>query len=112
MQYGGDIDEVCELVNDVELVLRVDDSFNAYLLKTVKNNNGAAVLLLSDVFGFEDSGTRDFAYHAMDIMSWCQTCIEDNLGARIGLEVNLKNGKGNIDHRELRVTSTYLQNGF
>ena len=28
----------------------------------MKNNNGAAVLLLSDVFGFEDSGTRDFAY--------------------------------------------------
>ena len=62
MQYGGDIDEVCELVNGVELVLRVDDSFNAYLLKVVKNNNGAAVLLLSDVFGFEDSGTRDFVY--------------------------------------------------
>ena len=62
MQYGGDIDEVCELVNDVDLVLRVDDIFNAYLLKAVKNNNGAAVLLLSDVFGFEDSGTRDFVY--------------------------------------------------
>ena len=62
MQYGGDIDEVCELVNGVELVLRVDDSFNAYLLKAMKNNNGAAVFLLSDVFGFEDSGTRDFVY--------------------------------------------------
>uniref|UniRef100_A0A0D6R3Z6 Carboxymethylenebutenolidase homolog n=1 Tax=Araucaria cunninghamii TaxID=56994 RepID=A0A0D6R3Z6_ARACU len=56
-------EEVCELVNGVELVLGGgDDSFNAYLLKAVKNNNGAAVLLLSDVFGFEDSGTRDFAY--------------------------------------------------
>ncbi|BAS94145.1 Os05g0429500, partial [Oryza sativa Japonica Group] len=34
----------------------------AYLLKAVKNNNGTGVLLLSDVFGFEDSATRDFAY--------------------------------------------------
>ncbi|GLJ55052.1 hypothetical protein SUGI_1181660 [Cryptomeria japonica] len=57
-------EEVCELVNGIELLLgeEEDDSFNAYLLKAVKNNNGAAVLLLSDVFGFEDSGTRDFAY--------------------------------------------------
>lgn len=62
VQSEGDIDEVCELVNGVELVLGEEDSFNAYLLKAVKNNNGAAVLLLSDVFGFEDSGTRDFAY--------------------------------------------------
>lgn len=62
VQSEGDIDEVCELVNGVELVLGEQDSFNAYLLKAMKNNNGAAVLLLSDVFGFEDSGTRDFAY--------------------------------------------------
>ncbi|KAH9317766.1 hypothetical protein KI387_019535, partial [Taxus chinensis] len=56
-------EEVCELVSGRELVLGEDgDSFDAYLLKAVKNNNGAAVLLLSDVFGFEDSGTRDFAY--------------------------------------------------
>ncbi|KAK1365743.1 hypothetical protein POM88_041304 [Heracleum sosnowskyi] len=28
----------------------------------VKNNNGTGILLLSDIFGFEDSSTRDFAY--------------------------------------------------
>ena len=37
VQYGGNIDEVCELVNGVELVLRVDDSFNTYLLKPGKS---------------------------------------------------------------------------
>ena len=56
-------DEACELVNGVELSIgEGDDSINAYLLKAVKNNNGTGILLLSDVFGFEDSSTRDFAY--------------------------------------------------
>ncbi|POO00170.1 Dienelactone hydrolase [Trema orientale] len=30
--------------------------------KAVKNNHGTGILLLSDVFGFEDSLSRDFAY--------------------------------------------------
>lgn len=56
-------DETCELVNGVELVLgEGQDSIRAYLLKAVKNNNGTGILLLSDIFGFEDSSTRDFAY--------------------------------------------------
>ncbi|KAJ7949662.1 endo-1,31,4-beta-D-glucanase-like [Quillaja saponaria] len=56
-------DEACELVNGVELSVGEGvDSINAYLFKAVKNNNGAGILLLSDVFGFEDSSTRDFAY--------------------------------------------------
>ncbi|XP_017225518.1 uncharacterized protein LOC108201740 isoform X1 [Daucus carota subsp. sativus] len=56
-------DEACELVNGVELSLgEGTDSINAYLCTAVKNNNGTGVLLLSDIFGFEDSATRDFAY--------------------------------------------------
>eukprot|EP00262_Sarcandra_glabra_P011137 TRINITY_DN2685_c0_g1_i1.p1 TRINITY_DN2685_c0_g1~~TRINITY_DN2685_c0_g1_i1.p1 ORF type:complete len:307 (+),score=52.89 TRINITY_DN2685_c0_g1_i1:122-1042(+) len=56
-------DETCELVNGIELTLgEGTDSIRAYLLKAVKNNNGTGVLLLSDVFGFGDSSTRDFAY--------------------------------------------------
>lgn len=56
-------DEACELVNGVELSIGEGaDSINAYLFKAVKNNNGAGILLLSDVFGFEDSSTREFAY--------------------------------------------------
>lgn len=56
-------DETCELVNVVELSIgEGDDTINAYLCKAVKNNNGTGILLLSDVFGFEDSATTDFAY--------------------------------------------------
>ncbi|GKV35202.1 hypothetical protein SLEP1_g43504 [Rubroshorea leprosula] len=59
----GTDDETCELVNGVELSLGEGvDSFEAYLFKAVKNNNGTGLLLLSDLFGFEDSSTRDFAY--------------------------------------------------
>ncbi|KAG5033557.1 hypothetical protein AAZX31_06G303600 [Glycine max] len=56
-------DEACELVSGVELSLEEgDENIRAYLFKAVKNNNGTGLLLLSDVFGFEDSFTRDFAY--------------------------------------------------
>ncbi|KAE8702711.1 Alpha/beta-Hydrolases superfamily protein isoform 2 [Hibiscus syriacus] len=56
-------DEACELVNGVELSIgEGDDNIQAYLFKAVKNNNGSGVLLLSDIFGFQDSATRDFAY--------------------------------------------------
>lgn len=63
-QVKDDVDdEACELVNGVELIIGEDqDSVQAYLLKAVKNNNGTGVLLLSDVMGFEDPSTRDFAY--------------------------------------------------
>lgn len=56
-------EEACELVNGVELSIgEGSDSVAAYLLTAVKNNNGIGILLLSDIFGFEDSSTRDFAY--------------------------------------------------
>ncbi|KAL6848806.1 hypothetical protein ACP4OV_021389 [Aristida adscensionis] len=58
-----DDDEACELVSGADLVIgEGDDGVRAHLLKAVKNNNGAGILLLSDIFGFEDSATRDFAY--------------------------------------------------
>ncbi|VVA94307.1 unnamed protein product [Arabis nemorensis] len=52
-------EEACELVNGTELSI---DGVEAYLLTAVKNNNGTGLLLLSDIFGFQDSSTRDFAY--------------------------------------------------
>lgn len=56
-------DDACELVSGEELSLEDgDDNVHAYLFKAVKNNNGIGLLLLSDVYGFEDSSTRDFAY--------------------------------------------------
>ncbi|XP_030522526.1 carboxymethylenebutenolidase homolog [Rhodamnia argentea] len=56
-------DEACELVNGTELSLGDgDDLIRAYLFTAVKNNNGTGILLLSDIYGFEDSSTREFAY--------------------------------------------------
>ncbi|XP_024021071.1 carboxymethylenebutenolidase homolog [Morus notabilis] len=56
-------DDACELVSGKELSIEEgDDNIRAYLFKAVKNNNGTGILLLSDVYGFEDSATRDFAY--------------------------------------------------
>ncbi|XP_068312592.1 uncharacterized protein, partial [Pyrus communis] len=58
-------DETCELVSGFEVSVDGDGvagTINAYLFKAVKNNNGIGILLLSDIFGFEDSSTREFAY--------------------------------------------------
>ncbi|KAK4600218.1 hypothetical protein RGQ29_010045 [Quercus rubra] len=56
-------DEACELVSGLELSIGEGaDSINACLFKAMKNNNGCGILLLSDIFGFEDSSTREFAY--------------------------------------------------
>lgn len=56
-------DEACELVNGTELSIgEGDDTIRAYLFKAVKNNNDTGILLLSDIYGFEDSSTREFAY--------------------------------------------------
>eukprot|EP00250_Pteridium_aquilinum_P009590 c18777_g1_i1 orf=138-1091(+) len=56
-------DDVCELVSRLELTLgEGENAMGAYLVKAVKNNNGAAVLLLTDVLGFNNNDTRDFAY--------------------------------------------------
>ncbi|KAL2893497.1 Carboxymethylenebutenolidase-like protein [Bienertia sinuspersici] len=64
LKVGEDIDaEACELVNGSELKIgEGDDAVHAQFFQAVKNNNGAGILLLSDIFGFEDSYTRDFAY--------------------------------------------------
>ncbi|THG07889.1 hypothetical protein TEA_009586 [Camellia sinensis var. sinensis] len=59
----GIYDEACELVNGVDISIgEGDDSILAYRFTAVKNNNGTGILLLSDILGFEDSSTRDFAY--------------------------------------------------
>jgi carboxymethylenebutenolidase len=58
-------DDVCELVSgfDVEISGDAEDEgFSGYFIKALKNNNGAGVLLLSDVYGYESSGIRDFVY--------------------------------------------------
>ncbi|KAI5059588.1 hypothetical protein GOP47_0025907 [Adiantum capillus-veneris] len=56
-------EDVCELVSRLELTLgEGQDAADAYLVKAMKNNNGAAILLLTDVFGFNNNDTRDFAY--------------------------------------------------
>ncbi|KAI8020304.1 hypothetical protein LOK49_LG04G03009 [Camellia lanceoleosa] len=56
-------DEACELVNGVEISIgEGDDSILACLFTAMKNNNGTDILLLSDILGFEDLSTRDFAY--------------------------------------------------
>ncbi|XP_008459689.2 uncharacterized protein LOC103498731 [Cucumis melo] len=59
-----DDDDACELVNGMELSIgeQPHHSIPAYLFKAVKNNNGTAILLLSDLFAFQDSSIRDFAY--------------------------------------------------
>ncbi|CAH2035368.1 unnamed protein product, partial [Thlaspi arvense] len=56
---GKEEEEACELVNRAEVSI---DGVEAHLLTAVKNNNGTGLLLLSDVFGFQDSSTSDFAY--------------------------------------------------
>ncbi|KNA21438.1 hypothetical protein SOVF_043210 [Spinacia oleracea] len=66
LKVEDDIDnaEACELVNGAEVEIGGDDNdtIHASLFQAVKNNNGIGILLLSDIFGFEDSYTRDFAY--------------------------------------------------
>ncbi|XP_022875970.1 carboxymethylenebutenolidase homolog [Olea europaea var. sylvestris] len=56
-------DEACELVNGTELIIgEGDESISAHLFQAVKNNNATGILLLSDIYGFEESSTKDFAY--------------------------------------------------
>jgi carboxymethylenebutenolidase len=56
-------DEVCELVNGTDVELgEGSESFQAYFIQAIKNNNGAGVLLLTDVYGHQHSATRDFVY--------------------------------------------------
>ncbi|KAI3431869.1 DLH domain-containing protein [Psidium guajava] len=63
VELESENDEACELVNGTELSMGDgEDLIHAYLFKAVKNNNGTGILLLSDIYGFEDSSTREFAY--------------------------------------------------
>ncbi|KAK9743269.1 hypothetical protein RND81_03G227700 [Saponaria officinalis] len=64
LEVENDLDvEACELVNGSELIIgEGSDRINALLFSAVKNNNGVGILLLSDIFGLEDSYNRDFAY--------------------------------------------------
>lgn len=58
-----DDDESCELVSGTELTIEEEgELIQAYFCQAVKNNNATGILLLSDIFGFQDSATRDFAY--------------------------------------------------
>ncbi|KAF8100774.1 hypothetical protein N665_0217s0001 [Sinapis alba] len=52
-------EETCELVNRIEVSI---DSVEGHLLTAEKNNNKTGLLLLSDVFGFQNSSTSDFSY--------------------------------------------------
>ncbi|XP_038890567.1 hydrolase tropI [Benincasa hispida] len=64
VEDDDDDDAACELVNGMELSIgeQPHHSIPAYLFKAVKNNNGTAILLLSDLFAFQHSSIRDFAY--------------------------------------------------
>lgn len=65
LKVEDDIDnaEACELVNGAELQIGDgQDTIHAYLFQAVKNNNETGILLLTDILGFEESYTRDFAY--------------------------------------------------
>ncbi|KAL8467331.1 hypothetical protein ACS0TY_036160 [Phlomoides rotata] len=57
-------DQACELVNGTELTIEDEEAggIQASLFTAVKNNNETGILLLSDIFGFQDSATTDFAY--------------------------------------------------
>lgn len=57
-------DQACELVNGTEITIEDEEAggIQAYLFTAVKNNNETGILLLSDIFGFQDSATTDFAY--------------------------------------------------
>lgn len=55
--------ETCEIVQGSNVILgEEEDAFQGYLIQAIKNNNGVAVLFLTDVLGFEDGESRDFAY--------------------------------------------------
>eukprot|EP00271_Cylindrocystis_brebissonii_P003817 TRINITY_DN1505_c0_g2_i1.p1 TRINITY_DN1505_c0_g2~~TRINITY_DN1505_c0_g2_i1.p1 ORF type:complete len:336 (+),score=60.43 TRINITY_DN1505_c0_g2_i1:266-1273(+) len=59
----GEDDAECELVLGKELELGAGASkFGAHLAEAVKNRNGSGVLLLTDVEGYQNDETREFAY--------------------------------------------------
>ncbi|PWA46138.1 carboxymethylenebutenolidase [Artemisia annua] len=95
VQTQDDTDEeACELVNGVELSIgEGSDSVAAYLLTAVKNNNGIGILLLSDIFGFEESSTRDFAYRiACNGYKYVDYLLNCQIGSIKGLRVRCKMG--------------------
>ncbi|CAM6119986.1 unnamed protein product [Calypogeia fissa] len=56
-------DETCEIVQGSNVTLgEGPDTVQAYLIQALKNNNGVAVLCLTDDYGFENEENRSFAY--------------------------------------------------
>ncbi|KAG6546964.1 hypothetical protein Mapa_011580 [Marchantia paleacea] len=63
MEDSNEDDETCEIVSRFNVTLgESSNAFQGYMVQAIKNNNGAALLFLTDINGFEDSDTRDFAY--------------------------------------------------
>ena len=58
--HSGSAEKLIES-RDVGIV-EGDSSLVAHLVQPVKNYNGSGILLLSDVRGYEDKETRNFAY--------------------------------------------------
>lgn len=52
-------EDICELVNGYE-VGNGEAAIPGYYIQALKNNNGAGILVLTDVFGFRNNATRDF----------------------------------------------------
>ena len=52
-------EDICELVNGYEVEMG-EAGVSGYYIQALKNNNGAGILVLTDVFGFRSNATRDF----------------------------------------------------
>ena len=51
-------EDICELVNGYEVEMG-EAGVSGYYIQALKNNNGAGILVLTDVFGFRNNATRD-----------------------------------------------------
>ncbi|CAM6087394.1 unnamed protein product [Calypogeia fissa] len=55
--------DTCEIVQGSDVTLgEGEDTFQAYLVKAIKNNSGVSILFLTDILGFNNADNRDFAY--------------------------------------------------
>lgn len=59
-----------KLIDAADVDLTESDGLAGHLVQPVKNRNGSGILLLSDVRGFEDKETRDFAYRLACFGYW------------------------------------------
>ncbi|XP_024386502.1 uncharacterized protein [Physcomitrium patens] len=60
MDAAEDVD-ICELVNGFDVQIGDEGEVSGFYIQALKNNNGAGILLLPDIFGWESSATRDIA---------------------------------------------------